>query len=128
MKRLVPPFDPLDFSWPPDWRPIPPGHEAECALSIGVMENIGTDQIPATNFVDELRREMCPEHPLAERAFVAIASSTVDPDDILFFTDDTIRPFALVHLSWHVERTGDFPYCRTFPSLAAFMDACSDYY
>ena len=88
------------------------------------METFGTDETPATNFVDELRREMCAEHVLFCRRYVAIACSKVDPDDILFYTDDHVEPFAVVHLTWHAEQTGSFPRCKTYPTIDAFVKAC----
>lgn len=126
MTLIEPPFDPATFHWPSDWQAIPPGFEEESADALGYLETFQTDEIPATNFVDELRREMCDEHRLFRRNFVPIACSTVDPDDVLFYTDDPNEPFAFVHLTWHTERSAAFPYCRTFRTIDEFFAACSE--
>ena len=126
LTRIKLPFDPKAFPWPRDWQAITDGFEGDSANAMGYMETFGTDEIPATNFVSELRREMCPEHPLFHRHLLAIACSTVDPDNVLFYTDDRIEPFAFVHLTWHTERTAAFPYCKTYPTVDAFLKHCSD--
>ena len=123
---LETPFDPKLFPWPRDWQAIPPGFEEDSANAVGYMETIGTDEVPARNFVAELRREMCADHPLFHRRFIAIACSTIDPDDVLFFTDDPTEPFAFVHLTWHIERTASFPWCRAFSTIGSFLEHCSD--
>jgi hypothetical protein len=122
---LALPFDPRSFPWPRDWQAIPPGFEQESANAMGYMETLGTDEVPATNFVAELRREMCSDHPLFHRRFVAIACSAIDPDDVLFFTNDPEEPFAFVHLTWHIERTASFPWCQTFATVDSFLNYCS---
>jgi hypothetical protein len=123
---MKPPFDPRQFAWPAGWQPIPLGFEEDSSKAIGYMATLGTDEIHATNFIDELRREMCALHPLFNRTFVPLACSTVDPDDILYFTDDPDEPFAFVHLTWHTECTATFPWCKTFATIDAFFARCSN--
>lgn len=125
MTLLELPFAPNTFPWPRDWQAIPQGFEEDSANALGYMETLGTDEVPAPNFVAELRREMCLAHPLFYRDFIAIACSTIDPDDVLFFTDDREAPFAFVHLTWHAEQTASFPWCKTYATIDSFLKNCS---
>lgn len=122
---LKPPFDPKAYTWPDDWQAISEGFEEECASVFGFLETDGRGETPANTFVDELHRELSNGHLLQGRQFIAIACSTRDPDSVLFYTDDRERPFAFVHLTWHAERTPDFPFTKTYPTMLAFLAECS---
>ena len=122
---LKAPFDPKLYPWPSDWRAIPQGFEEECASVFGYLETDGRYEAPATNFVDELHREISVGHLLYGRNFIAIACSNRDPDDVLFYTDDRERPFAFVHLTWHAEPTPDFPFTKIYSTMSALMAECS---
>jgi hypothetical protein len=118
------PFNDSSVRWPRDWKSIDLSNEAaeiECA---SYMECLITGQAAASTYADELEREMCSSHKLKGRKFIAIAQSTVDPDDLLFFTDDSREPFAFVHLTWHVESRSEFPYSKTYGSLDEFFADC----
>lgn len=110
--------------WPPGWKKFDPTHESaeiECA---SYMECLVTEQLAANTYADELDREMCASHKLKGLKVTPIAQSTVDPDDLLFLTDDPTEPFAFVHLTWHVETRPDFPYAKTYKSLDDFFADC----
>ncbi len=80
----------------------------------------------ASTYVDELNQEICVAHKLKDRKLVPIGRSTIDPDDLLFYSDEPTDPFSLVHLTWHVETHPEFPYAKTYKSLEDFFADCVD--
>jgi hypothetical protein len=103
--------------WPQGWNAIGLSNESSDIECASYMECLVTGQAAASTYVDELNREMCAAHKLNGRILIPIGQSTIDPDDLLFYTDDPTEPFVFVHLTWHVETCPDFPYAKTYKSL-----------
>jgi hypothetical protein len=107
--------------WPPGWITIDLTSESSNIECASYMECLATGQTAASSYADELDREMCTDHKLKGRKLIPIAQSKVDPDDLLFYTDDPTEPFAFVHLTWHAETCPEFPYAKTYRSLGDFF-------
>ena len=74
----------------------------------------GWEPIPATAFVDELRREITGGHLLHGRAVTAIARRR-DRDDVAFLVDGS--RLCIVHLTWNVETSPEWPAARFVEAL-----------
>ena len=70
----------------------------------------GWEPVPATAFVDELRRELAPVHVLHGRTVTAVARRC-DSDDVAFLVDGA--RLCVVHLTWRVETQPEWP-CAMF--------------
>jgi hypothetical protein len=72
--------------------------------------------------VEEIHREIAPEHVLAGVPVNAIARRQ-DCDDVLFVTSDPAKPLALVHLAWHGrEATPEWPWTVIFKNWQEWID------
>jgi len=69
----------------------------------------------ARGFEAELKKEMSPAHPLSGLEAQCVARRK-DRDDFLFRFPGAQRPLAVVHLTWHVEKSADFPWTTFFDS------------
>ncbi|HYT92621.1 MAG TPA: hypothetical protein VEL76_28150 [Gemmataceae bacterium] len=112
---------PSGFEWPFPWVPIRDENEA-LQLPRMLSEEFGDDP-PEPFLVDELRREVCPEHPLHGRSCLAVAQAKDDPNEFVFLTDNPAFPIAFVHLTWAVEKSPTFPYTLGYPSWDEFKRA-----
>ncbi len=61
----------------------------------------------------ELKREVSHEHPLFGLSGRCLARRA-DRDDFLFSFSDAKHPFAVVHLTWRVEKGMDWPWTVFF--------------
>lgn len=68
-----------------------------------------------TGFEAELKKEVCALHPLHGQQARCIGRRK-DRDDYLFLFPASSRPVAVVHLTWSVEKTADFPWTTFFES------------
>jgi hypothetical protein len=67
----------------------------------------------------ELARELCSNHPLF--GIQAEVMAALDGyDDLLFRLSGASIPFAIVHLTWNVETSADFPWTTFFESFEDF--------
>ena len=64
----------------------------------------------SSSLEDELKRELCSWHPLFNYEVKAIAFSTEDMNEFIFFTSNPKMPLAFVHLTWRVEKDPKWPY------------------
>jgi hypothetical protein len=108
------PFDPTRFRWPIPWRPL--SDDAE-ALSFGRFINPNV----ATTVLGELRRETCDGHPLAGVACRPVAWNADGRKDFLFLTARPDMPVALVHFTWGVQKTPDWPFVIGYRGLEDFV-------
>ena len=73
----------------------------------------------AAGFEAELKKEVCALHPLHEQQARCIGRRK-DRDDFLFLFPGSARPVAVVHLTWSIEKTADFPWTTFFESEEDF--------
>jgi hypothetical protein len=81
--------------WPPNWVAV-------------------DDPADKAGLEAELRREISPEHVLADKA-VGLLGRSLASDDCLYALDD--GRVAAVHLTWAVERNPDWPSTQIYPSF-----------
>jgi hypothetical protein len=112
---------PEGFDWPPMWRPLTDSTEA-MALVEPLANPFREEELPGT-LEAELRREVCPAHPLHGVECRAVARNREDFNEFLFATARPDMPLAFVHLTWAVETTATFPYTIGYPSWEAFRAA-----
>lgn len=87
---------PPSFTWPDAWEPV--GGES-------------------AQLEEELRSELPAGHVLESRHCVALARGRRS-DDVIFATDDPLRPFAVVHLTWK----SDTEFHLLCPRTEIFLD------
>jgi hypothetical protein len=112
---------PEGFTWPEPWRPLT--DSAEALALVEPLANLSGEKQLAATLEAELRREVCPEHPLYGVECRAVARNREDFDEFLFATARPGMPLAFVHLTWSVGRTGTFPYTVGYGSWEAFRAA-----
>jgi hypothetical protein len=79
-------------------------------------------------FVEELQREMSPEHPLFGQRVEAVGRRR-DNDDVLFRFGASLEDCAIVHLTWTGKRetSGLWPSTKIFDSVEKFLAEDTDY-
>ena len=112
---------PVGFEWPAPWVAI--RDENGCLSYPPILSESFGDELPEPFLVDELRREVCPGHPLHGRVCQAVAQATDDPNEFLFATDNPKMPIAFVHLTWSVESSPAFPHTIEYRSWDEFRAA-----
>lgn len=110
----MPPFDPIQFRWPVPWCALV--DEAE-ALAFGRWFNPNV----ASTVLEELRREICDQHPLVGVACRPVAWETESKKDFLFLTERPDMPVVLVHFTWTAEQKPDWPFVIPYKSLLDFV-------
>jgi len=100
--------------WPAPWAPIT--DEAR-ALAFGRLQR---PELAAT-VVEELRREICPDHPLFGVECRVLAWHTGNQREFLLETDRADMPLVLVHLTWSVESQPHWPFIIPYQSVEDFL-------
>jgi len=77
------------------------------------LEKVSSEE--AEKFEAELQREMSNGHVLKDESFECIARRE-DRDDFLFYVT-SIEKFAIVHLTWNVEKSPDWPTTTLYNSF-----------
>jgi hypothetical protein len=80
---------------------------------------------PGDAFVNELQKEVSPQHALHGVPVVAIARR-MDCDDVLFATADRTMPLAVVHLTWssRTEVDPQWPSTALYKSWGDWTERC----
>lgn len=116
---------PTDFRWLPPWQPIADESamfgDRQLFAEFKALTQGSTAGTVGSTIVDELRREMTPQHRLANCSLRAIGFCAEDCDDILFTTDDDVAPLAVDHLTWRVEVEPTRPHTVVFHSLGDWI-------
>ena len=71
----------------------------------------------------ELRREIVNDHVL-HGVTVTAFGHRIDCDDFVFIMGDVSSRVAVVHLTWRVETTADWPHVIIFDSLDEWREEC----
>ena len=71
----------------------------------------------------ELRREVCDRHILFGINVQAVGRR-IDCDDVLFISDDSQKPIAVVHLTWQIESDPTWPITRIFSGWQDWIEHC----
>ena len=116
---------PTDFMWLHPWQPIADesvvlsGRQLYAEFKARIEgRSAGT---VAGTIVDELRREMPPNHRLSKCSLCAIGYCSEDSNEILFATDDDCAPLAVVHLTWSVETDPNCPHTVIYHTLGDWI-------
>lgn len=105
---------PDSFEWREPWTAIT-DPRAKSVYRFVIAEHATGDVSQA--LIDELRDEMCPEHPLYSASLRVAAFCTSDTDDILYLTDQVAMPIVCVHLTWEKETSSQWPHFDSYGSL-----------
>ena len=112
---------PDSFEWPQPWAPFR-DEKQHLGLPAVRASVFGTGVI-ASSLTEELRREVCPTHPLAGHECVPVAYNREDENEFVFLTSNSALPVVVVHLTWKVERSPKWPFTYGFMSLEEFKKA-----
>ena len=108
---------PGDFRWLEPWVAIT-DPRAKSVYRFVVAED-ATDDVSQA-LINELRAEMCPEHPLFSVDLRVAAFCNSDTNDILYLTDHDTMPIVCVHLTWTKETKPQWPHFDSYGSLEAW--------
>jgi hypothetical protein len=109
---------PERFDWPAPWASLE--KESQHLALPGARAVIFGHLAIAESLADELKREICAAHPLAGHQCVPVAYNRADENEFVFVTSNPALPLAVVHLTWDIEPSPEFPRTRGFASLADF--------
>ena len=65
--------------------------------------------ISSTSPAEQLRKELCMNHPLLESEFTLFAVPKDNPNEFIFSTSDERYPLIFVHLTWNEQKEEGFP-------------------
>lgn len=109
---------PSTFSWPKPWIAI---HDEYVVLNerniFSKDDEVHHDSSPFDLLNDELHREMPVGHVLYGTETSVVAVCTTTHKDFVFTSGNLDRPFAIVHLTWSVEKDPKWPSTSVFASL-----------
>ncbi|PQO35428.1 hypothetical protein [Blastopirellula marina] len=111
-------LDPAQFPWLDPWAPLS-DPRAQSFYSLALNE--GGRHDVAELLTEELRRELCPQHPLYPTSFQVVGFCLDDMDDVLVVTDNAAFSIVCVHLTWQQELLPDWPRFATYPSLSDWV-------
>jgi hypothetical protein len=106
------------FAWPAPWAPL--GDEKQRLGLPAVRNEVFGGEPVASSIVEELRREVCSDHPLAGHRCVPVAYNREDENEFVFLTSNPELLVAVVHLTWKQEASPKWPWTYGFRSLEEF--------
>ncbi len=108
---------PPDFKWLAPWSALSNDADPDAIAGGQVQAEIESGQTIAGGLVAELRREMPPDHRLAECELRVIGRCDADHNEFLYVTDDPSAPIACVHLTWKAESNANWPHADVYANL-----------
>lgn len=111
-------LEPAQFPWLDPWAPLwDPRAQSLYSLA---LEASGRHDV-AELLTEELRSELCPQHPLYPTSFQVVGFCLDDMDDVLVVTDNAALSIACVHLTWQFEKSPDWPHFAAYRSLSDWV-------